>query len=285
MKPIKFVTDSTADIPPELLKKYDIRVAPIAIQFGKETFDEGHGLTKEEFFRRIDAGVFPKTSQPPAGAFATHFRELAKEASSIISINITSAHSGTVQSAIVAKDMVPEADVEVVDSLAISMGTGFQVLAAARAAEQGKSKEEILRMVRGMIGRMHHYLCLDTLKYLEMGGRVSSFQSTFASLLNVKAILTVKDGALSPYGRVRTRSKSIERLIEIVEENLGTSDPVRLAIMHTRAEAEARQVADVLKARLKVREMFMSELALSLTVHAGPGLVGVIGYAVGPDEG
>jgi len=284
MKPIKFVTDSTADIPPELLKKYDIRIAPIAIQFDKETFDEGHGLTRDEFFRRIDAGVFPKTSQPPAGAFAAIYRDLAKEASSIISINITSAHSGTVQSATLAKEMVPEADVEVVDSQAISMGTGFQVLAAARAAEQGRSKEEILGMVRGMIGRMHHYLCLDTLKYLEMGGRVSSFQSMFASLLNVKAILTVKDGALSPYGRVRTRSKSIERLIEIAEAALGRGDPVRLAIMHTRAETEARQVADALKSRLDVREMFLGELALSLTVHAGPGLVGVIGYAIGPGE-
>lgn len=284
-KPIKIVTDSSVDLPADVLKKYDISVVPLAIQFGQETFNEGSPqLTRQEFYRRIEAGVFPRTSQPPAGAYAAIFNELAGEASGILCLTITAAHSGTYNSALMAKEMVPQADIEVIDSAALSMGTGFQALAAARAAAAGKSKEEIMRLVVDLRNRMHHYFCLDTVKYLEMGGRVSHFQSMFASLLNLKPILSVRDGTLSPYERVRTRSKSVDRLVEIVEQKLGAGAPVRLAVLNTQAEAEAERVSNELHRRLNVRESFRGELSLTLTVHAGPGLVGVIGYAIGPDE-
>ncbi len=125
---------------------------------------------------------------------------------------------------------------------------------------------------------------MDTLRYLQMGGRISSFQTVLASILNIKPILYVKDGVLLPYERVRTRVRSLERIMEITVNAVGREQPVRLAVFHDQAPQECRNVLEELKNRLNVCESFSGELTLALTSHSGPGMVGVISYAVGPDE-
>jgi len=147
MRPVKVVTDSTCDIPPDLLKTYDIYVAPMCIQFGTSTFQEGVDISRDYFWRRVDEGIIPKTSQPAAGVLARIYKRLADEGADIISVHITSVHSGTYQTALLAKGMVPGATIEVIDSRAISLGTGYQALAAARAAAEGKSLQDIVRIV------------------------------------------------------------------------------------------------------------------------------------------
>lgn len=199
MKKIKVVADSTSNIPDDLAKELDIRLVPYCIQFGNETFYEDGSLTREEFHRRIAEGVFPKTSQPPIGKFVEIFQDAAKDAAGIICVTLTAAHSGGYAAAMAARDMMPDVLIKVIDSKAISMGSGFLAVAAARAAQLGKNMAEIVSMVEGIRERLCHAIALDTLKYLQMGGRVSAFQTILASMLNIKPILYVKDGVLLPY--------------------------------------------------------------------------------------
>lgn len=284
MQQVKVVTDSTANLPPELAQELGIRVVPYCVQFGSETFYEGVDLSREEFHRRIAAGVFPKTSQPPIGKFLEIFQDLAKDAAGIICITLTSCHSGGYASGMAAKEMMPDTPIEIVDSRCISMGTGFQAIAAARAAVLGKSLSEIVQIAEGIRSRAHHYIALDTLKYLQMGGRVSAFQSALAGMLSVKPILHVKDGFLLPFERVRTRARSLERIVEVTVGALGEGLPARVGVYHDQAAEECRRVLETLKGRLNIRESFTGELSLALTAHSGPGMVGVISYALGPDE-
>jgi DegV family protein with EDD domain len=273
MKQVKVVADTTSNLPPDLARELDIRTVPYCIQFGNETFYESE-LSRDEFHRRIANGVLPKTSQPPIGKFVEVFEEAAKDASGIFCCTLTSAHSGGYATAMAARELSPHIPITVFDSKAISLGNGFLAIAAARAARLGKSLSEIVTMAEAIRSRLHHYIAMDTLKYLQMGGRVSAFQTVLASMLSIKPILYVKDGVLLPYERVRTRVRSLERVVEVTVNSVGTDAPVRLGVLHDQAEEECHNVC----------ESFTAELTLALTAHSGPGMVGVISYAVAPDE-
>jgi len=276
---IKIVTDSTADVPKELLERYDIRVVPINIQFGHETYQEGIDIDRPTFFRKLEE-VMPTSSQPAPGQLVEVYRELAEDGHSIISIHVTSKHSGTYQSATLAKSMLPEAEIEVFDTLSISIGTGYQVLAAARAAEEGKSMGEIIQILEGIRSRMYLHLTPATLKYLQKSGRVGRLAGALGSLLNVKPVIKVEDGTLEAFQNVRTRSKAIDRLVELTEEAVGTTEPVKLGIPHAQVPAEAEKLRDRLERTFNCEEMHVVDLACSLTVHGGPGIIGIISYKV-----
>ena len=276
---IKIVTDSTADVPKELLERYDIRVVPINIQFGHETYQEGIDIDRPTFFRKLEE-VMPTSSQPAPGQLVEVYRELAEDGHSIISIHVTSKHSGTYQSATLAKSMLPEAEIEVFDTLSISIGTGYQVLAAARAAEEGKSMGEIIQTLEGIRSRMYLYLTPATLKYLQKSGRVGRLAGALGSLLNVKPVIKVEDGTLEAFQNVRTRSKAIDRLVELTEEAVGTTEPVKLAISQAQVPAEAEKLRERLERTFNCDEMHVVDLACSLTVHGGPGIIGIISYKV-----
>jgi len=276
---IKIVTDSTADVPQPLLERYDIRTVPINIQFGTETYQEGIDIDRPTFFRKLEE-VMPTSSQPSPGQFAEVYRELADQGHSILCVVITSKHSGTYQSAVLAKSMLPEADIEVFDTLSISIGTGYQVLAAARAAEEGQSMEEIIQLLEGIRSRMYLYLTPATLKYLQKSGRVGKLAGALASLLNVKPIIKVEDGVLEAFEKVRTRSKSLDRIVELTAEAVGTTEPVKLGIPHAEVPDEAEELRERLESTFNCDEMHVVDLACSLTVHGGPGIIGIISYRV-----
>lgn len=276
---IRIVTDSTADVPKELLERYDIRVVPINIQFGMETYQEGIDIDRPTFFRKLEE-VMPTSSQPAPGQLVEVYRELAEDGHSIISIHVTSKHSGTCQSATLAKSMLPEAEIEVFDTLSISIGTGYQVLAAARAAEEGKSMGEIVQILEGIRSRMYLHLTPATLKYLQKSGRVGRLAGALASLLNVKPVIKVEDGTLEAFQNVRTRSKAIDRLVELTEEAVGTTEPVKLAVSQAQVPAEAEKLRERLERTFNCDEMHVVDLACSLTVHGGPGIIGIISYKV-----
>lgn len=282
MKQVKIVTDTTSNLPDDLAHELGILKVPYCIQFGGETFYESD-LSRSEFHRRIAEGVFPKTSQPPIGKFVEVFQEAAKDAAGILCCTLTAAHSGGYATAMAARELAPDVPIAVVDSKAISMGIGFLAIAAARAAQVGKSLSEIVTMVEGIRDRLHHYIALDTLKYLQMGGRVSTFQTILASMLSIKPILYVKDGMLLPYERMRTRVRSLERIIEVTVNSVGPQ-PARIAVLHDQAPDDCLRVLETLKSKLDVRESFSGELSLALTAHSGPGMVGIVSYAVAPDE-
>lgn len=277
--PIGVVVDSTADVPPTLVQQYDIRVVPINIQFGQETYEENVTIDRATFMRWLDEREMPTSSQPAPGRFAEFFQTLADEGcDQIVCVVVTSKHSGTYQSAMLARSMVPSARIEVWDSLGISMGTGFQAVAAARMAEGGAGLDAILARLEQIRSGMLTYLTPSTLRYLQKSGRVSTLSSVLGSLLAVKPIIHVQDGALEVGEKVRTRPKALRRMVELVTQGLSGATSVRVAIPHAGALEEAQQLQEELKSALNCVETHIIDLALSLTVHGGPGLVGVIAH-------
>jgi DegV family protein with EDD domain len=278
---IKIVTDSTVNLSDEILARYDIRKAPIAIQFGRETYEEDVDIDHDTFYRKIEEmGIVPTSSQPATGRFTEIYQELAAAGHQILSIHVTSKHSGTCQSATLASSLVPEAQVEVFDSASISLGTGYMVLEAVRAVEKGWGLEETLARLRQVRERMNLFLTPSTLKYLQMSGRVGKLQSALASVLQLKPIIKLQDGALEAIEKVRTRSRSLDRLVELLVEAVGPHDPVNVAVVHARALEDGRGLLERLKSMLNCRETLFAELVASLTVHGGPGVVGVFAYRV-----
>jgi DegV family protein with EDD domain len=263
------------------LQKHDIRVAPVSIQFGTETYEEDVDIDRELLYKKIDElGIIPTTSQPSPGRFADYYRELTEQGHPILSIAITSKHSGTYQSAVLAKDMVPEADVEVFDSLTISFGTGYMVLEAARAAEAGQSRESILKRLAEIRDNMRLYCTPATLKYLRMSGRVGRLKTAFASLLDIKPVIAIEDGLLEARENVRTRAKAINRMLELTEEAMGTTDPINMAVIHAKCPEEGQALLEKAQARFNCQETMIGDLVASLTVHGGPGILGFFAYKV-----
>ena len=278
---IKIVTDSTCNLSPEQLQAHDIRVAPIAIQFGLETYEEDIDIDRDLFYRKIDElGIIPTSSQPPPGRFADIYRELSEQGHTILVITITSKHSGTYQSAALARDLVPDADVQIFDSATISFGTGYMVLEAARAAQAGQDIEGILARLEHIRNNMSLMITPATLKYLKMSGRVGGLKAALASVLNLKPIITVEDGMLGVRENVRSRAKSIRRILELTEEAMGTVDPINVAVIHARAPEDGQALLERVKARFNCQEVLIGDLVASLSVHGGPGILGLFAYRV-----
>jgi DegV family protein with EDD domain len=278
---VKIIADSTCNLAAEVLAKHDVRVAPITIQFGNETYEEGIDIDRDVFYRKIEEmGIIPTTSQPTPAWFSRYYKELAAQGHQILVITITSKLSGTYQSAVLAKAMAPEADVEVFDSESISLGTGWMVLEACQMAEAGRDRAAILSRLEKIRAGGYLFLTPATLKYLQMSGRVGKLQGAVASMLNVKPIIALVDGILEAGEKVRTRGKAVERLLELIEEAVGTSDPVNLAVIHARAPEEAQDLLGKAKAKFNCREVLVGDLVCSLAVHGGPGVVGLFAYRV-----
>ncbi len=276
---IKIVVDSTCNLDPGLIKKLDLRVAPISIQFGNDTYEEGISIDRDTFYRKIEEmGIIPTTSQPTPAAYADYYRELSAAGHTILVITITSKHSGTYDSAVLAKSMVPEADVHIFDSLSISLGTGFMILEAAAMCEAGKQIPEIIERLEAIREKMFFALTPATLKYLQMSGRVGRLQGALGSLLSVKPIIALKEGTLEAGESIRTRSKSIERLLGMMEEALGSEQPIKLAVIHARAPEDAEDVVQQAEARFNCQETLVGDLVASLAVHGGPGILALAAY-------
>lgn len=278
---IKIVTDSTNNLSEDILERYDIRVAPISIQFGDETYEEAIDIDRATFYRKIDEmGILPTSAQPTPAWFAKYYQEHTDQGHSILVITITSKHSGTYESAVLAKSMVPEADVEVFDSLSISLGTGWMILEAARAAEEGQDRQQIVRRLEEIRDQHTFVFTPATLKYLQMSGRVSTLRGALGSLLSVKPIITLEDGVLDLRESIRTRGKATDRLISFTEEALGTIDPINLGVVHARAPEEGQALLERAKAHFNCQETMIADLVASLAVHGGPGILMLTGYKV-----
>jgi len=278
---IKIVTDSTCDLPAELLRQHDIRVVPINIQFGAETYEEGVTIDQPTFYRKVEEmGIIPTSSQPSAGRFVEVYRQMAAEGvDTILSIHVTAKLSGTYQSADLARQMVAdEVTVYPFDSACGSAGLGFMALEGARMAEAGESAANILQRWEEIRPRMRILLTLADLRYAQMSGRVGRLQSSLASLLNIKPIVGLEDGLLDVVGQVRTRKKAVERMLALMEEAVGTTEPVNLAVIHAEAEQEGQALLKRARQTFNCQETFIEDLAISLAVHFGPGTLGLVAY-------
>lgn len=278
---IKVIADSTCNLPQETLDEYDIRIAPIPIQFGEETFEEGVDIDRDTFYKKIEeTGIMPTSSQPTPAWFGRYYKELNEQGHSILVITVTGKHSGTYNSAVMAKSLVPDADVQIFDSKSISLGTGWMVLEAVRAIKAGVAKTDILSRIEAIRERAKLFITPATLKYLQMSGRVGTLQGALASLLSVKPIIHLKDGLLEVKENVRTRGKALDHLIMHLEESVGRTSPVNLAVIHARAREEGIALLERAKEVFNVQETLFGDLVASLAVHGGPGIIALFAYPI-----
>ncbi|MCL6634163.1 MAG: DegV family protein [Peptococcaceae bacterium] len=277
MSGIKIVTDSTADLPKRLVAEYGITVVPLKVIFeGDEPLRDGVDIETEQFYhRQIQKKEMSRTSQPTPAEFALAYSELAAGGNSIISIHISAGMSGTYQSAVMAKELLPGADIEVIDSRVVSLALGLLVLEAARAAKEGKSKEEILKDIDRMISEMQVYFVVDTLEYLARGGRIGKAQAFLGTILNVKPILYLKDGLIHPYEKVRGKARAIERLAQIAGEKAGRQK-VKCALVHGMDPDGMEQLRLKIANKLNYDSLVTSTLGAVVGTHVGPGVVGFI---------
>jgi DegV family protein with EDD domain len=276
MSRIAIVTDSTAYIPKDLVEKYEIAVAPQISIWGETTYLDGIDIQPSEFYERLKtAKVMPTTSQATVAYFHKIFEPLVAEGRPIITITISEKLSGTLQSARQAKEMLPGAKIELVDSGSAAMECGFQVLAAARAAEAGKSFEEVVALTQKAKDHTGVYFVVDTLEFLHRGGRIGGAQRLIGTALSMKPILVVANGQIEPFETVRTKKKAFERLLDIIEGEVSGKPNLRLASLHAAAEEDAHYLLEEASKRLNPIERVISEVSPVVGTHVGPGTVGL----------
>ena len=271
---VKIVTDSTADLPSEMAKKLGITVVPIYVRFGEEVYRDGVDIGCDEFYQKLAEGrTHPSTSQPTPTDFTDIYRQLSKEADEIVSIHLSSKTSGTYSSALQGRELAGAGcRIEVVDSFSISMGLGLIVMAAARLAEAGESLQAVMEEIRQAIPSIHLLGVFDTLKYLLLGGRIGKARALLGSVLNVKPLLTMRNGESLPAGLARTRSKGIERLFNFVKDALNIQE---VAIVHSTTPDEASSLKERIGSLFTKERIHISRLGPGLGVHFGPSTLAV----------
>jgi DegV family protein with EDD domain len=271
------VTDSAADLTRDEVKEHDIKIAPLQIQFpdGGISAEE---ITPDDFYRRMKSmePELPTTSQPSAGAFAELYRDLASLKQGILSIHISSGLSGTLESAQLGARQVPEVDVTHVDTLTLSGGQRYQVLAAVQAIKAGMDREGIIERLDKIRAATETIYTLETLTYLARGGRIGRVQALAGSLLKIKPIIKVDkaDGKYSTVGKERTIPKALEAIREHLVGVYGSETALRVSVMHGQFAEQAKVLQDMLSEKLNVAKSEILRISPVLGVHTGPGVVG-----------
>ncbi len=279
MAAVKIVTDSTADLEYQYLKEYDISCVPLQVRFGEETLKDRVEISPSEFYARLTQTKSPvSTSQPSPGDFYNVYKSIADQGDSIISIHLSGDFSGTYQTASLAKTMLPEADIQVIDSRSVSVGLGLIVLAAAKAAKQGKTSAEITALVNELIPKIKIYFIVDTLEYLMRGGRIGRASSFLGTLLNIKPILGISEGVVVPVEKVRGKNKAYKRLIEMVKQQINNNSG-HFGAVHADNKSGLLEFVQKLRAEVNCDDMLFGELGSVVGCHGGPGLVGIAFYS------
>lgn len=273
-----FVTDSTAYIPSEFLSDLNITVAPQVLIWGDQTFRDGVDILPDEFYARLrTAKVMPTTSQVSVVDMQKIFQGLVEQGFDVVGLFVSAKLSGTMQSALQGREALGNAadKVSIVDSNSTAMAMGFQILAAARAAKEGANLHEVLHVAEQARNQTGIFLAVDTLEFLHRGGRIGGATRFIGTALNLKPVLELKDGRIEPIERVRTKSKAIERVVELVAEHTEGKKPVRLATLHADAENEARAMLELARARINPVETIFTAVSPVVGTHAGPGTLGI----------
>ena len=274
MKPIKIIADSLSDIPDDLKERYNITVLPLTIIFGVEEFKDGVDLTTEEFFEKLTTSKqIPSTSQVPPNDFIVEINKALYEGYEVIVINGSSQSSGTHQSAVIAKNQLDNDEVTIIDTLALSYGCGMIVVEAAKMAQEGKSKEEILNTIENMKNRMDHIFSVETLEFLKRGGRLSPTKAAIGTIMNVKPILTLEGGKVEPLDKVRGSKKIIPRMIELAHERGIKKGTKCIGIGHGANVEGLEKLREEIINAFEPEETVLTEVGGTIGTHTGPGLL------------
>jgi DegV family protein with EDD domain len=273
---IKIVSDSTNYLSSHETEKHDIRIVPLNVHFGEEqVFQEGVTLNHDRFYEMLaEAPELPTTSQPSPGQFYEVFSELAQAGHAILCLVISSKLSGTYQSALDAKQMLPDANIVVIDTLSAASPLGLMVITAAEMAAEGHSMDEIVARVEQMRRDMKVYFVVDTLEYLQKGGRIGAASAFLGTLLKVKPILSLDAGVIKPLDKVRSKRKAILRLLGELESHVSPGQPVQALAMHAQAPDEAGELETEIRRRFNCQRVIFGEIGPVIGTHTGPGLLG-----------
>jgi DegV family protein with EDD domain len=266
-------------LPPEVAREHDITVIPLQIQIDGETFEDGVDLSHDEFYRRLAAGALPTTSQPTPAKFMEAYRRLFEVAESIISVHIMATASGTLQSARMAADMLPDKDISTVDSLTTSWGLGFLAVAAAQMAKLGRTRDEILDFLNRAKKKINIHVVIPDLTLQRRSGRVNLGQAMMAGLLSIKPIVHFTEGKMPVVDKVRSLSRAVDRMIELAAETVGTNR-VKVGVLHANAPDQAQTILERVKTRFNTVEAFIAEMGSTIASHGGQGTLAVATYQV-----
>jgi DegV family protein with EDD domain len=276
MEKVVVVTDSTAYLPPQLIKQYGMQVAPLAVIWDGKTLHDDVDITPTEFYARLKVSKsLPTTSQTSPEEFRNIFSPILTEGKSILGVFISSKLSGTIDSATQVKKAMPTAPIEIVDSLSSAMALGFVALAAARAVQSGASLAEAAKVARHTVELCNLIFVVDTLEFMHRGGRIGGAKRFLGTALNLKPLLTVVDGKVDALESVRTKSKATERMLDLIEQRIGDRRPLRLSPLHAAAPEEAKALMKAVQDRFHPDECIFSEVSPAIGAHVGPGTVGV----------
>jgi DegV family protein with EDD domain len=271
---VRIVTDSTCDLPPDLVAAHGITVVPLTVIFGDEDLEDGTGITPPAFYERLRTSpVLPRTSQPSVERFQQAYRAAGSDGAEIVSIHISSKLSGTLNSASVARETLKhDLHIDLIDSYNVSVGLGLIVLEAARAAARGAPLAEVVATARRAMDRVTVHVAVDTLEYLQRGGRIGRARSLIGSILSIKPILTVDQGEVAPFERVRTRARAHQRILEIAASMPRAKE---MFIAHGDLPTEAEAARERLRPQLPHTALHTAYLGPVVGTYTGPGAFGV----------
>jgi DegV family protein with EDD domain len=270
------VADTTCGLPRKVLEARCIHLIPQIVTFGEESYHDDKDLDTATFLSKLKASpTLPKTAAPEPSLYYPVFDEARKRSESVIVVAPTGKASGTVRSAQSAAQDFPDVDIRIVDTQTISCNLGSLVLVADDMAKTGKSADEIVANLNGLIPRGRLYFLVDTLEYLAKGGRIGGAKKLLAELLEIKPILQVKEGQIEPFEQQRTKKRALTRLVEVVTESCKGGEDAHLCVLQVEAEKEAQSLVEALKSKVPVSNIPIYELPPAIVVHAGPKAMGV----------
>lgn len=276
---VKLVTDSTWDLPQGLAEQWDITVVPCNVHFGDEVYKDGVDIGPDAFYQRLmSSPSLPTTAQPSVNDFLQVYEALSAEGDDVVSVHLAAKFSGTLNSAIQAREALPgsvpdrAARIEIIDSQSTSAGLGLISLEAARMIREGASCDQVVEGIQASLPRTHAYFLLDTLEYLQKGGRIGKASAFLGSLLSIKPILQCKDGEAHPVERVRTREKGLQKLVEIAN---GLGPAKLLSVIYSTTPDEAEALRERLSDLVPKEEIIVSRFGPVVGTYLGPGALGV----------
>lgn len=277
---VAVVTDGACSLTPAMGKEYGLHIVPAYVKFNGQTYQSGVNLDTTEFYRLLRSNKkLPTTARPTAQDFVDLYTKLAEEANEIVTVVSSHHMSATLQSALMAKERFKTIPVYVNDSESVSLGLGMVAIAAARAAAQGQGARQVIQLVERIKQSMNVMFIVETLEYLQKGGRIGGGTAFLGTALSIKPILHVEAGRIEPLERLRTRKRAVARLLELVEGKVGKSE-AHFAVLHCDADEQARELGEQVKVKFNCAELMIAEAGPVIGTHAGPGTLGLSFYPV-----
>jgi len=276
MKKVAIITDSSAYLPQEIVDELDLHIVPLTLHWDGETFRDGEDIRAEEFYKRLgESDTIPTTSQVTVNEFNRLFEVLLNEGHPVLALLISSGISGTVESARQAAENFPDAPLAVMDSQLVSMALGFMVITVARAAQDGASLAECQRLADEAYGKIGVYFTVDTLKYLNKGGRINTAKRLLGAALNIKPIMEIREGKIELVESVISRKKAIQRMLDLVDRDIAGREPVRICTFHAKAEEDNQALMADAVERFNPVETVITYVSPVIGTHTGPGTLSI----------